>query len=53
MWNASCGIFWATLGQGYFVSTIGRDEETIRAYIKNREMADMRLDQLQLKLASS
>ena len=29
--------FWA---RGYFVSTIGRDEEMIRAYIRNQEMAD-------------
>ena len=42
--------FWA---RGYFVSTIGRDEETIRAYIRNQEMADKQLDQLQLKLACS
>ena len=42
--------FWA---RGYFVSTIGRDEEMIRAYIRNQEMADQQLDQLQLKLASS
>ena len=42
--------FWA---RGYFVSTIGRDEEMIRAYIRNQEMADKQLDQLQLKLASS
>jgi putative transposase len=39
--------------RGYFVSTVGRDEETIRAYIRNQEMADKQLDQLQLKLASS
>ena len=32
--------FWA---RGYFVSTVGRDEETIRAYIKNHEIADKRL----------
>ena len=38
--------FWA---RGYFVSTVGRDEETIRAYI----IADKQLDQLQLKLATS
>jgi hypothetical protein len=31
----------------------GRDEETIRAYIKNQEIVDKQLDQLQLKLASS
>ena len=42
--------FWA---REYSVSTIGRDEETIRAYIRNQEMADKQLDQLQLKLASS
>ena len=42
--------FWA---RGYFVSTVGRDEEKIRAYIKNQEMADQQLDQLQLKLPSS
>ena len=42
--------FWA---RGYFVWTVGRDEETIRAYIKNQEIADKQLDQLQFKLASS
>ena len=42
--------FWP---RGYFVSTIGRDEEMIRAYIRNQEVADKQLDQLQLKLASS
>jgi putative transposase len=41
--------FWA---RGYFISTVGRDEGTIRAYIKNQEMADQQLDQLQLKLGS-
>jgi hypothetical protein len=28
-------------------------EETIRTYIKNQEIVDKQLDQLQLKLASS
>ena len=37
--------FWA---RGYFVSTVGRDEEVIRAYIRNQEKEDQRLDQLQL-----
>jgi putative transposase len=37
--------FWA---RGYFVSTVGRDEEVIRAYIRNQEEEDRRLDQLQL-----
>jgi putative transposase len=37
--------FWA---RGYFVSTVGRDEETIRKYIKRQEEADKRIDQLKL-----
>ena len=42
--------FWA---RRYSVSTVGRNEEMIRAYIRNPEIADKELDQLQLKLASS
>ncbi len=37
--------FWA---RGYFVSTVGRHEATIREYIKNQEKEDERLDQLAL-----
>jgi putative transposase len=37
--------FWA---RGYFVSTVGRDEATIREYIKNQEKEDKRIDQLGL-----
>ena len=37
--------FWA---RGYFVSTVGRDETVIRAYIRNQEQEDKRLDQLNL-----
>jgi len=37
--------FWA---RGYFVSTVGRDEEVIRQYIKNQEAEEVRLDQLNL-----
>ncbi len=37
--------FWA---RGYFVSTVGRDEEVIRTYIQNQEAEDRRLDQLNL-----
>lgn len=37
--------FWA---RGYFVSTVGRDEGVIRAYIQNQEKEDDRLDQLEL-----
>jgi putative transposase len=35
--------FWA---RGYFVSTVGADEETIANYIGNQEDEDKRLDQL-------
>ncbi|WP_285800448.1 IS200/IS605 family transposase [Escherichia coli] len=37
--------FWAG---GYFVSTVGRDEAVIRAYIKKQEQEDQRLEQLNL-----
>ncbi len=37
--------FWA---RGYFVSTVGRDEAQIRAYIRRQEQEDKRLDQLKL-----
>ena len=37
--------FWA---RGYFVSTVGRNEEVIREYIKNQEAQDKQLDQLNL-----
>ena len=35
--------FWA---RGYFVSTVGRDEEIVRQYIRKQESEDRRLDQL-------
>ena len=37
--------FWA---RGYFVTTVGREEKTIREYIKNQEKEDARTDQLSL-----
>jgi REP-associated tyrosine transposase len=37
--------FWA---RGYFVSTVGRDEKSIREYIKNQEQEDQRIDQLSM-----
>lgn len=37
--------FWA---RGYFVSTVGRDEKSIREYIKQQENEDRRLDQLRM-----
>ncbi len=37
--------FWA---RGYFVSTVGRDEEVIREYIRHQEQEDRRIDQMNL-----
>jgi len=34
--------FWA---RGYFVSTVGRDEQVIREYIRNQETTDHRVEQ--------
>lgn len=34
--------------RGFFVNTVGRDEEVIRAYIRNQEKEDQRLEQLNL-----
>ena len=36
--------FWA---RGYYVSTVGRDEATIREYIQKQGAEDQRLDQLE------
>ena len=35
--------FWAL---DYFVSTVGRDEQVIRAYIQSQEAEDRHVDQL-------
>ena len=37
--------FWA---RGYYVSTVGKDEEAVRKYIKEQEAADRQWDQLKL-----
>ena len=37
--------FWA---RGYYVSTVGRDEDVVREYIRNQEKEDIRLSQLDL-----
>ena len=37
--------FWA---RGYFASTVGRDEQVIREYIRHQEAEDRRIDQLLL-----
>ena len=37
--------FWA---RGYLVSTVGKNEDAIRKYIKEQEREDRRIDQLKL-----
>ena len=37
--------FWA---RGYFASTVGRDEQVIRDYIRHQEKEDKRIEQMQL-----
>ena len=37
--------FWA---RGYYVSTVGKDEEAVREYIQRQEKEDKRLEQLKL-----
>lgn len=39
--------FWA---RGYFVSTVGLDENMVRAYIRNQEDEDERYDQMKLEM---
>ncbi len=43
--NYSGMSFWA---RGYFVSTVGTDEEVIRVYIQHQEKEDSRVEQLSL-----
>ena len=43
--NFSGENFWA---RGYFVSTVGLDENMIRAYIRNQDEEDNRYDQMKL-----
>jgi putative transposase len=37
--------FWA---RGYYVSTVGKDEKAVQAYIRRQEAEDRRVDQLKL-----
>jgi len=37
--------FWA---RGYYVSTVGRDEDVVRNYIRHQEHEDRRIEQLDL-----
>ena len=45
--NFTGEVFWA---RGYFVSTVGLDEDVVRAYIRNQEQEDERYDQMKLEL---
>ncbi len=44
--NFSGENFWA---RGYFVSTVGLDEEIVKRYIREQEKEDERLDQLKFE----
>src|SRR5258708_39593414 len=48
--NFTGEVFWA---RGYFVSTVGLDEEMVRAYISNQEHEDERLEQMKLGVGDS
>ncbi len=45
--NFTGEAFWA---RGYFVSTVGLDEEMVRAYIRHQEEEDERYDQMKLEM---
>ena len=47
--NFSGEVFWA---RGYFVSTVGLDEDMVRAYIRHQEGEDERYDQIARHVAS-
>lgn len=47
--RSGSAISWGSIfGRGYFVSTVGRDEQVIREYIRNQELEDTCLEQLNL-----
>jgi putative transposase len=43
--NFSGQNFWA---RGYYVSTVGRDEASVKKYIQEQEAEDQRQDQLEM-----
>ena len=45
--NFTGEVFWA---RGYFVSTVGLDENMVRAYIRHQEGEDERYDQVKLDM---
>ena len=45
--NFTGEVFWA---RGYFVSTVGLDEDMVRAYIRHQEGEDERYDQMKLNV---
>ncbi len=45
--NFTGEVFWA---RGYFVSTVGLDEEMVRAYIRQQEGEDERIEQMKLNV---
>ena len=48
LWGAQTQFRRAAFSAGTSVNTVGRDEEAIRAYIRNQEKEDQRLEQMNL-----
>lgn len=45
--NFTGEVFWA---RGFFVSTVGLDEQMVRDYIRNQEDHDERMEQMKLQV---
>lgn len=49
IWRASEKFYWGSFwARGYFVSTVGLEEEMVRAYIRHQEKEDDHYDQMKL-----
>lgn len=48
--NFTGEVFWV---RGYFVSTVGLDEQVVRASIRHQEQEDERYDQMELGMEDS
>jgi len=48
IWPAEKISRWSFWTRGYYVSTVERDEETVRKYIQKQDTADGKIDQPEL-----
>jgi REP element-mobilizing transposase RayT len=49
LWRERFAVQRRPWARGFFVNTVGRDEDAIRAYIRNQEKEDQRLEQINLR----